>query len=177
MKPIAITGQLVDVRNISTHKCARLLIDVPAEQAASIISAFGWPTMVSPVPVAIARLANPPAVEASPHGDQEGDVDRQSAGAPPPLQPEAPKAKQSWGELSCSQQAGIRCGDPIFRKWLEEAITRRPVNNETEAAEVIRHFCNIQSRGDLNRDKGAASTWRILDRRYEAWKIADRIGA
>lgn len=55
-KPAAIAAQLVDVRNVSTHKCIRMIVEVPAEQAMAVIAAFGWPTGVDPVPVAIARL-------------------------------------------------------------------------------------------------------------------------
>lgn len=52
----AIFGSLVDVRNIGAHKCARLTVEVPAEQAAEIIAMFGWPTQAAPVPVALARM-------------------------------------------------------------------------------------------------------------------------
>lgn len=55
-KRVAIFGSLVDMRNVSAHKCARLTIEVPAEQAAEIVAMFGWPTAVSPVPVALARM-------------------------------------------------------------------------------------------------------------------------
>jgi hypothetical protein len=55
-KRAAIFGSLVDVRNIGAHKCARLTVEVPAEQAAEIIAMFGWPTQAAPVPVAIARM-------------------------------------------------------------------------------------------------------------------------
>lgn len=51
-----IAGALVDMKNVSTHKCMRLIIDVPAENALKVIAAFGWPTMVNPVSVAVARL-------------------------------------------------------------------------------------------------------------------------
>src|ERR1700678_2867001 len=60
----AVTGSLIDIKNINQHKCARLLIDVPAENAARIIEMFGWPTMAAPVPVAIARLQTDAEVKA-----------------------------------------------------------------------------------------------------------------
>ena len=43
----AITAMLVDVRNVNAHKCVRLEIHVPAEQAGAVMAAFGWPTMVT----------------------------------------------------------------------------------------------------------------------------------
>lgn len=55
-KPAAISAQLVDMRNVGTHKCLKLTLHVPEEQALDAIAAFGWPTGAAPVPVAIARL-------------------------------------------------------------------------------------------------------------------------
>lgn len=52
----AIMASLVDVRNLGTEKCIKMTIHVPAEQAMQVLEAFGWPTAVNPVPVAIARL-------------------------------------------------------------------------------------------------------------------------
>ena len=52
----AIMGELVDVRNIGTHKCVKLTIHVPAEYAMRVFDAFGWPTAAEPVQIAIARL-------------------------------------------------------------------------------------------------------------------------
>jgi len=180
MKPIAITGQLVDVRNIAAHKSARLLIDVPAEQAASIIAAFGWPTMVSPVPVAVARLTNPVMDQSELAGQ------KQLESASPPLascapnsgfdsrdggQPEAPKARRHWDDLSPAQQCGIRCADPIFRKFLEENYGQE-FNNEDSAAMFMRDYFRIESRSDLT-----AKHWSAFDKTFQAWKVADRVGA
>jgi len=167
MKPIAITGQLVDVRNIAAHKSARLLIDVPAEQAASIIAAFGWPTMVSPVPVAVARM-NPEGTIAP---GQERKTEPQRAMSSAPLQPEAPKARRHWDDLSPAQQCGIRCADPIFRKFLEENYGQE-FNNEGSAAMFMRDYFRIESRSDLT-----AKHWSAFDKTFQAWKVADRVGA
>lgn len=54
--PAAIQGHLVSIKNVSTHKSACLTIHVPEEYALKAIEAFGWPTMVNPVSVAIAKL-------------------------------------------------------------------------------------------------------------------------
>ncbi len=56
-RPAVIAGNLVDAKNVNTHKVFRLVIDVPAEHAVRVIEAFGWPTMAAPVPVAVARLS------------------------------------------------------------------------------------------------------------------------
>lgn len=57
-KLAAIEGQLVGIKNVSTHKSACLTIHVPEEYALKVIEAFGWPTMVAPVHVAIARMGD-----------------------------------------------------------------------------------------------------------------------
>ena len=82
-KPAAIIGSLVDARNVATHKCLRLVIDVPAEQAEHIISVLGWPTQVNPIPVAVARL-NPELPSPSSHQTSLGNSDA-TGGVSPPL--------------------------------------------------------------------------------------------
>ena len=169
MTAIAISGQLVDIRNIAQHKCARLIVDVPAEQAASIVAAFGWPTMVDPIPVAIARLQNPPDDLSG--GKEAGGAFRPGSASPPPLVPEAPKARRHWDDLSPAQQCGIRCADPIFRKFLEENYGQE-FNNEDSAAMFMRDYFRIESRSDLT-----AKHWSAFDKTFQAWKVADRVGA
>ena len=51
-----IQGSLIDVRNAGQHKEVILKIAVPAELAMRVLDAFGWPTAVNPVSVAVARL-------------------------------------------------------------------------------------------------------------------------
>lgn len=46
----------MDVRNYGTDKCVKLTIHVSAERAMEVIEAFGWPTNVNPVSVAVAGL-------------------------------------------------------------------------------------------------------------------------
>lgn len=52
----AISAQLVDARNIGTHKSLKLTLHIPAEMAEAFIRDFGWPTAAEPIPVALARL-------------------------------------------------------------------------------------------------------------------------
>lgn len=59
----AVTGSLVDVRNIGTHKCVKLSIEVPQEMAMKVFESFGWPTGTEPVTVVVARLNETQASE------------------------------------------------------------------------------------------------------------------
>lgn len=55
-EPAAIAAQIVDIRNLGTQKVVKITVHAPQEEALAVIDAFGWPTAVDPVPVAIARL-------------------------------------------------------------------------------------------------------------------------
>jgi hypothetical protein len=92
--PAVISASLVDVRNIAAHKCVRLEIHVPVEQAGLVMAAFGWPTSVDPVPVAIARL----------------DLSK------PAVEPE--KVRKPFDTLPAPQQAALRCNDVNFQRFI-----------------------------------------------------------
>jgi hypothetical protein len=145
-KPAAIAGSLVDAKNVNTHKCVRLSIDVPAELAAQVFAAFGWPTMADPVPVAIARLVDPKAATG---------------------QPEPKEGRKKWDELPPAQQAAIRCGEPEFRRFLVE--TGLAHDNE-DPAETIRRTCDVESRAELNRSHEARGVWHQIEDDFFLWQ-------
>lgn len=143
-----IDGSLVDVRNVNQHKCVRLVVDVPAERAREVIDAFGWPTMVNPVPVAIARLTE------------------QASQAPRPAeQPTKPAGAKSY-----AQRIALLCKEPKFWKFLEEKYRPMKVWDEEAAAETVRMACDVISRGDIIEGSGAAEKWRQLSADYAAWE-------
>ena len=143
MTRAVISGSLVDAKNVQTHKSVRLYIDVPAELGEQIVKMFGWPTMAAPVPVAIARLVAPPQQEPANKGRQ-------------------------WEEISPAEQAGIRCHEWQFRRFLKAKDL--PVHDEKSAAETIRVLCRIDSRRDLNTNEQAAQKWREIDDEYQRWQ-------
>lgn len=144
MKPAAIMASLVDVRNIAAHKCVRLEVHVPVEQAAAVMAAFGWPTMTEPVPVALARMEMGAEAE--------------------PAKPERPR--QKWESLPLSQQAAMRCGEVPFQRFLRE---RRAVSAEMPPAEAVRLICGVTSRGDIGKTEHSGKAWRDLDGEYQYW--------
>jgi hypothetical protein len=159
-KPAAIAGSLVDAKNVNTHKCVRLSIDVPAELAAQVFAAFGWPTMADPVPVAIARL-NPSAGSSN---GRTSDFDSENAGSSPAP---ATKERRKWDELPPAQQAAIRCGEPEFRRFLVE--TGLAHDNE-DPAETIRRTCDVESRAELNRSHEARGVWHQIEDDFFLWQ-------
>jgi hypothetical protein len=157
--PAAIQAQLVDVRNVSSHKCVRLEIHVPAEQAGHVMAAFGWPTMAEPVPVALARL-NPEAT----------------------AKPDTAKERTPFTELPLSQQAALRCAEPDFFRFMSakfrpDAIIPFDPKKDANTAPVVpmlRHHLGIGSRRDLDLIEEKGNAWLTLEAEYYAWQRGRR---
>lgn len=155
-KPAAIQGQLVEARNIATHKCVRLWIDVPAEMGKTIIDTFGWPTMVDPVPVAVAWIKPP--------GGKTIDAVAE------------PKEQREWKDLPGPQQAGIMANDKRFWAYLREWHGRSTFNAD-HAAHNIRSICGVDSRSEFKPDTPALQRWNMLASAYLAWLEKERVSA
>lgn len=69
------------------------------------------------------------------------------------------KRKRNWEELPPASQAGIRCGEEAFQKYLG-------TSNEDEATQYVYTHCGIQSRVELSTNADAAAKWRALDSEY-----------
>lgn len=71
------------------------------------------------------------------------------------------------------QQAGIRCADPRFHKFLEETNDGWRLMKEgtpTErAAELTRAICGVKSRKDLATNSEAREHWFDLESKFQAW--------
>jgi hypothetical protein len=153
--PAAIQAQLVDVRNVSSHKCVRLEIHVPAEQAGLVMAAFGWPTMADPVPVALARL------------DLKATAN-----------PEATKERRTFTELPYAQQAAMRCQEPDFQRFMMATGRRLTITlgkpDAEEVADSVRELCGVLSRKELDTHPSAGERWREIEAEYWAWQRGRR---
>jgi hypothetical protein len=138
------SGSLVNLKNVATHKSVALTVEVPEEYAAALVAAFGWPTRVRPVPVALARLA--------------GEVVQESP---------KEKKKEHWAEMAPSKQAAILCQDPDFQDWIGAV-------GEEDAAELVRTKCRVASRREIDVREFAKRYWRALMIDYGAWLRAKR---
>src|SRR6185437_4140736 len=155
-KLAAISASLVDVRNIAAHKCVRLEIHVPAEQAGMVLDAFGWPTAVDPVPVAIARLESQKPASDAGTSNSSAFVRR--------------KERRNFSDLPLPQQAALRCGDMEFREFLREEFDSS-VNDERDAATTVRLICGVGSRAELGiTDSPAERGWQELDAQFQQWR-------
>lgn len=173
----AISAQLVDIRNVGTHKVVKLTLHAPEEHAMKIMEMFGWPTGVNPIPVALARLdltkgGDAPALQQPPlpsDGRNETQprpvTDRQASPAG------ADKQRKSFSEMSPAQQSGMLSQDRAFRMFLAEKFDM-PIPDPDEAASVIRHYCNVKSRAEIKADNVG---WSELVLGYRVWQRAAEI--
>ena len=85
------------------------------------------------------------------------------------------EARDKWRALSPTQQTGIRCNDPVFWAWLEEAKKFKNVNNHDRAAEIVRDHCKVTSRRDLSKPgfQEARIRWHDFDYEFQGWKARE----
>jgi hypothetical protein len=151
-EPAAIQASFADFRLIRSRKACQLIFEVPIEGANAALAALGG------IP--------------QPHAESWVGIARLNGVTKP--EPE-PKGKQKWEDLKLSMQAGMRCEEPAFWKFLTESYpTYWQVNGEEQAADLVRLLCKVDSRRELNLDPEATAKWRDLDRSYQAWlKVAE----
>ncbi len=155
----AIAAQLVDIRNVGQHKCIKLTLHVPAEQAGLIMEAFGWPTAVDPVPVAVARLLQ----------QTREEVGAETTNRAQPALGDVP-ARAPRNKLA--QEAGRLAKTQLFHRYLEsrgfESVT------EKGAAEYIRYTCGTKSRSQILPGTFAADRFLKLYNDFMFWRDADK---
>jgi hypothetical protein len=143
--PAVFQGSLVDLKNVGTHKSVRLIIEVPEEYGEAIVRAFGWPTRVKPVSVAVARL--------------ERDA--------PKRETEPVASQRRFEDLSPAQQAGILCREPDFAEFIKSEI---PGCANMHVAEAVKIYCGVHSRADIKYGTAAHGSWGFLLGEYRRWQ-------
>lgn len=149
--PAAFSGDYTDLRFIKTRSVAAITIEIPIEQASAFVAAFGAPVPSSGCPVAIAKI-NPSVV-------------RQQLEASVALI-EKPKERRSWSSLSYAEQAGIRCNEPAFWRYLYDTFGQA-VESPDSAAEFIRYECRVKSRSEIKSNTPPGYAWEEINGGYE----------
>ncbi|PJR13940.1 hypothetical protein [Sinorhizobium meliloti] len=73
-------------------------------------------------------------------------------------------------EKNYAAECAIKCGEPAFKKFLEECHgLERPLTDE-RAATKVRSVLGIGSRRQLNEDPAAAERWCDLRGHFDAWR-------
>ena len=85
------------------------------------------------------------------------------------------REKMDWRDMQPAAQAGIRCGEPIFWKFLEER--QRVSVGPENAASIVRFISGVKSRSELGTSHKARVLWHQLDTEYQAWLAKERFGA
>lgn len=153
--PAAISGDFATYRHVQGRKVLQLVIEVPAESAASVFAALGTPGAGEGIPVALARLAKPSEA------------------------PQRPKERRPFTELPYAQQAAIRCGDGYFEEFLKEragpdgvlqieGCVHDPVPGH------VRHLCGVRSRSEIIKGTPAGARWAALEAEFYAWQRGRR---
>ena len=153
MTAAAISAQLVDMRNVGTHKSLRLTLHVPEEYALKAIEAFGWPTGANPVPVALARLRT--------------EASTREAASEAPARPAASRSLIS-PQHKMAMRAALLCKDPMFWRFLE--ANGIGGINEDEAAIYIRSKCDVESRSEIRPNTQAGNRFDLIQSAFIAWR-------
>ena len=125
------------------------------------MEAFGWPTMVNPVAVAIARLDLSKARE-------------------PASNIAIPKEKRRFAELPIAQQAALLCDREAFWNFLKEEHPmtwneccrdhdKRVIPGADAAKFCLYELCDITSRAELSTNTRAAGVFQTLSLDFESW--------
>ena len=83
--------------------------------------------------------------------------------------------KRKWSELRPSQQAGIRCNEAIFNRFLADRYGSS-FRAYGDSAAIVRDICCVASRSVLNIDDEAELRWVELELEYRAWQDAPKHG-
>lgn len=147
----AFQGSYSDMKFIKSRSVVQIVIELPIEQAAAFVAAFGAPDPAKECPVALARL----------------DI------AKPAQEPA--KAKKAWADLPPSQQAAIRCEEGAFQTYVTHVmrIERQHMPDDESpsdrATRYIRKVCGVRSRSEIYAGSEAEKDWRMIERAYAGW--------
>jgi hypothetical protein len=149
--PAVFQGALVNLKNSPTHKSVVLQVEVPEEYGEAIVRAFGWPTRMKPLPVAVARL------------DDAGD---------PPKHAERPPEPRRLDDLPPAEQAGIVCKDPEFAEFLRSTAPYKmaALHQGRAPEEIVRDICGVKSRADILEGTEEHRLWRVILNSFRAWR-------
>lgn len=102
--PAAFKATFSDWRTVKGRKQLQLIFEVPLEQQEQVLTMLGAPSPSDPAWCGIALL----------------DKKALQGSSEPVSKPVPTKDRRNWNELPPATQAGIRCAEPAFWKFLEE---------------------------------------------------------
>lgn len=151
MTAAVFSGDYTDLRFIKGRKVAVVSVEIPIEQAAAFVAAFGTPNPATGVPVAIARL----------------DPEKAASVLTPPV-PEPIKDRRKFNTLPASQQAAMRCNEIAFQKFMEKRS-----GSQMPTPVLVRDYCAVESRAEIKHGTPEGDRWLKLNDAYLAWLQVD----
>lgn len=137
--PAAIRGTFSDFRLVKTRKLAQIVIEVPIEEADAALNVLGGlPRSDNERWVAIARL-----------GDER-----------PSPTPAEPKERRVFCDLAMPTQAALKSNDEAFASYMGATAG-------DSCADLIRRWCEVDSRSKILPGTHAGRQWTELLRQYE----------
>lgn len=82
---------------------------------------------------------------------------------------EKKKEQQAADSGNYAAECGIKCKDPLFRRFLFET-KKQDVSDDHRVEASVRFLLKVDSRGELNNDAGARNRWFDLRAEFEAWR-------
>ena len=153
MSAAAIKATFSDFKHVKTRSVVQFVFELPIEQADDALRALGGlPRPSEERWCGIARL----------------DM---KAVSEPVKEIAAPKDRRPFDDLPPAMQAGIRCSDLDFIKWINASL--KPLGPPLSAEDVansVRAHCSVSSRSELNTNPEAAAKWRELNDAFEKHK-------
>lgn len=163
MKPAAIAAAYSDWKLVKTRGVVQIVLEIPLHDTAHALDVLGgMPDVSKERWFAIAALK-----------DQKGVAQQPSDAKPQPVLDKPQAGAKRWGDMQPAQQAGIRCGEPLFLAFLKEERPDDWHDASEDPAECVRMICRVESRSLLNRED-AAQRWQKLNDQFVAW---ERVGA
>jgi len=164
----AFRAAYADLKVVKTRQVAQFVFEVPLAEADAALEVLGGvPRPDVEVWAAIARL-DPKAAQRPPAAQIEAPAYDRSASFP------NEKEHKRFDMLPLAQQAGIRCGDVAFWRFLNDehfAEGHGTVEDAEAAAVAVRRFCGVASRSELKSNTEAGHAWAHLNREFEVWML------
>lgn len=154
MSTPAIQATFADFRLIKGRKVAQLVFEVPIEAAdAALDTLGGLPRPDQEAWCGIARI----------------DPKKAASVAPTQSDERVPKERRRFRDVPLAAQAGMRCDEAPFQKFLSEEHASFPITDGDTAASFVRGHCCVKSRSEIIEGSKAADKWLALNSEYDVW--------
>jgi hypothetical protein len=154
----AFRGTFSDLKFLKGRRVVQFVLELPLEEGARLVEAFGAPNPASEVWVGFTRL-----VDAGSSNGRTSDFESDNLGSKP-----GPAAKPE--RSNAVRQAGVVCKEPEFWRFLRDKRDE-PIFTESQAAEFVRSkCCRVSSRADIRPGSPAEHRWNQLLFDFSDWR-------